>query len=157
MKPRYKTLNESVSDFNRMLEGMNKVSPVDRTELEQQVRNRHEEERLRRELAHVENVIAGAGHFFTEREKAEWYEKRAAIAEMLGEEPAAIEESRNHIGGDPARNSQYRNSGSALERFKVLAGLTEQVAMPRDAGVFGSARHNADYRQMAGLEEDSSE
>ena len=49
---------------------------------------------------------------------------------------------------DPAYMSQYRSRSSAMERFRVLAGLEEQVAMPRDAGVFGTTRHNADYAQM---------
>ena len=157
LKPRYNTLNESVSDFGRILEGMNKTQPLDRHEIDNQVRARQDEERLRQELRHVESVIAGSGHFFTEREKREWYMKRAEIAEMLGMDPEPIEESSNHIGGDAARNSQDQNSSSALERYKVLAGVTEQIAMPRDAGIFGSTRHNENYEDMASIDDGDDE
>jgi hypothetical protein len=150
LKPRYRTIGESVSDFNNLLEDMNKTQPLEHHKADQEVRARQDEERLRRELQHVENVIAGSGHFFTEREKAEWFNKRAQIAEMLGEEPVAIEESwQRPVNADPAINSQYESQGSALERFRVLAGIQEQTAMPRDAGIFGSTRHNANYDEIA--------
>jgi hypothetical protein len=150
LKPRYRTIGESVSDFNNLLEDMNKTQPLEHHKADQEVRARQEEERLRRELNHVENVIAGSGHFFTEREMAEWYQKRASIAEMLGEEPGAIEESwQRPTNADPAINSRYESSGSALERFRVLSGIQEQTAMPRDAGIFGSTRHNANYDEIA--------
>ena len=141
LKPKYGNINESVSDFNRMLEGMNATQPLDRYEVDKQVRERQEEERLRQQLRHIESVLAGSGHFFTEREKSEWYTKRAQIAEMLGEDPEPMEES-------VYRPAVQRNN-SAMSRYRMLAGLDESVNMPRDAGIFGSTRHNANYDEMA--------
>ena len=148
LKPKYKSMNESVSDFNRMLEGMNKVQPLDRYAVDQEVRARQEEDRLRRELRHVESVIAGSGHFFTEREKAEWYNKRAQIAEMLGEDPEPIAES---VACAPPR------AGNPISRFRVLAGLEEQVMMPRDPGLSGTTRHNYDSMMESFDDEDEIE
>jgi hypothetical protein len=149
LKPKYGNITESVSDFNRILEGMNSTQPLEHHKADAELRARQDEERLKRELQHVENVIAGSGHFFTDREKSEWYQKRDTIAEMLGMETAPIEESHNALGGDAAINSQYRSSDSALERFRVLSGIEEQTAMPRDAGIFGSTRHNQNYDEIA--------
>jgi predicted nucleic acid-binding Zn ribbon protein len=150
LTPRYRNITESVSDFNDLLEDMNKTSPLEHHKADQEVRARQDEERLKRELQHVENVIAGSGHFFTDREKSEWYQKRDTIAEMLGMETSPIEESYNALGGDPAINSRYQSGDSALERFRVLSGIEEQTAMPRDAGIFGSTRHNQNYDEIAG-------
>jgi hypothetical protein len=137
LKPKYGNVNESVSDFNRILEGMNATQPLDRQDVDRQVREAQEEDRLRRELNHIERVLEGSGHFFTEREKAEWYTKRAQIAEMLGEEPEAIEESVH-------RPAAQRHE-SAIDSYRMLAGIDDTPAMPRDAGIFGSTRHNANY------------
>ena len=40
--------------------------------------------------------------------------------------------------------SKYSSSKSALNSFRVLAGLEERVIMPWDAGVVGTTRHNRD-------------
>jgi hypothetical protein len=50
---------------------------------------------------------------------------------------------------DPAHLSRYRTSRSALQSFRVLAGLEEGVMMPRDPGLFGTTRFNGGYEEMA--------
>ena len=60
LKPKYRTLTESVSDFNRMLEGMNDVAPAEKfmyQEMDELVREEQELDRLELEFNHVESVI----------------------------------------------------------------------------------------------------
>jgi len=195
LKPKYGNMTESVSDFNRMLDGMNKTSPLEHSsyeDMDRMIREEQDLDRLEKEIIHVENVLSGSGMGISKAERealAESYKKAAnrfdvaanrassqaqaakkrgmnpALSakfqevekrlrrkgkeykdkhEQLAAKPNMVAESR-----DPAINSQYHSSGSALERFRVLAGIEEQVAMPRDAGIFGSTRHNADFDEMA--------
>lgn len=194
LKPKYGNLAESVSDFTRILQGMNKTSPVEHTsydEMDMLVREEQELERLEREILHVENVLAGSGMEISESERKELSRQygrasqkfddaanraagRAKTAgrrgmnpalqarfkemetrlrrkgrsykdktEQIAAKPGIVSESR-----DPAHLSQYRSVGTSIQSFRVLAGLDEQTPMPRDAGIFGSTRHNANFDEM---------
>ena len=195
LKPKYGNITESVSDFHRMLDGMNRVQPVEHSSydaLDALVREEQDLERLEKTIEHVENVIAGTGLGISEADRrelgvqygeaankyshsADKAERQAQMAKKRGENPALqdkykevarrlrrkgkeYKDKQEQIGTklnvvaesrDIAVNSQYRSGDSALERFRVLAGLEEQVAMPRDAGIFGSTRHNQNYNEMA--------
>lgn len=199
LKPRYRTIGESVSDFRNLLEDMNTTQPVEHSSydaLDSLIREEQDLERLEREIEHVENVLNGLGLEVSEADLrslgksyleasnrfergAEAAARRARHAKKRGENPALqarfkeverrlrrkgqeYKDKQEEINGsaeshatamaesrDPAINSRYRSQGSALERFRVLAGIEEQTAMPRDAGIFGSTRHNANYDEMA--------
>jgi len=196
LKPKYGNINESVSDFNRILDGMNKTSPLEYSsyeEVDQIVREEQDLQRIEREVAHMESVLAGIGMAVEGTDRVELSKQYDQVARRYGQAAnraaAQVESAKrggmnklfmttvteaydrllgkareykakheqmtaNRVGlvaegRDPAVNSQYRDAGSSLERFRVLSGIEEQVAMPRDAGIFGSTRHNANFDEMA--------
>lgn len=196
LKPKYENITESVSDFHRMLDGMNKTSPLEHStyeQVDQIYREEQDLQRIEREVAHMENVLSGLGAHIDEADRKELGKQYEQVAKRYGqaanrakvqvesarrggmnkkfmtsvtetfdrllgkarEYKAKCEEISAKRGGivaesrDVAVNSQYRSSDSALRQFRVLAGIEEEVMMPRDAGLLGSTRHNASYDEIA--------
>jgi len=86
LKPRYNTLSESVSDFRRMLDGMNQVQhngDVDFQELDALVREEQEIERHVRELEHLERMLLGSGMPLSEEDKAQLAREYGQSGEKL--------------------------------------------------------------------------
>jgi len=227
LKPRYRNFTESVSDFNRMLDGMNKVQPLEPPSPAARERALHEsapavyqaDADMRELLDNMWFYMPGGlkreihSLYAEEQALADIHEKvtsghialnevdRVAIAnrhnkmveryQVMSNEFARIshtaksEAERRNYGAmceassrksklhgrhsqgfthgnamtesqDPAYLSQYRNGRSAIQSFRVLAGLDEQTMMPRDPGLFGTTRFNAGYDDMTYVEDEQS-
>jgi hypothetical protein len=220
LKPRYGTINESVSDFNRMLDGMNRTQPLEPPKpgsqplsesapavyqadadmrelldsmwfympggLKREIHGLYAEEQM---LADIHDKVTNGHIGLTEADRlaiatrhnkmVERYSVMSSEFARLSNTAKSEAEKRNYgamsgsagrkakiherhsIGftqgqaaltesQDPAFMSRYRNKDSALQSYRVLAGLDEQVMMPRDPGVFGTTRFNEGYEEMAG-------
>lgn len=114
LTPRYKTFRESIEDFKGMCEDMDRTQPT--------------EEGLHR-VHEVQHAQAVEEH----KKLTEEVEQR-----QLTEETRAMEPVR----ADRAPMSRYGSTESAMRSMRVLAGLEEQVYLPRDPGLHGSTRFN---------------
>lgn len=217
LTPRYKNFTESISDFNRMLDGMNKFQPLEPQkqpakpleeaapavyqadadlrmmldsvwhymphEIKTSIRYMFTEEQR---LADIYDKLSGGRIHFTEADReamdrshknaaakylamAEGYGGLATKAHSESERleysklhDAALRKSRLHEkksgdysgkrnlpegvqGVDPAFLSLYRSNDSAVQSFRLLAGLDEKPMQPRDPGMAGTTRFNGSY------------
>jgi hypothetical protein len=69
---------------------------------------------------------------------------------------ASLSESVQRIDQKPVakvqieHSSRYTSSQTAMDSFRVLAGMTHQELMPRDPGMLGTTRHTAAILSEAG-------
>lgn len=121
LTPRYQTFRESIEDFNAMCEDMDRTQPT-------------EEGRYRE----AEKLQAQA---------MEEQKKRQEEVEQfqLTEERRAMEPVR----ADYAPLSQYRSTEALTRSMRVLAGLEEQVYLPRDPGMCGTTRYTSSIMEQA--------
>jgi hypothetical protein len=64
LKPKYGSFTESVQDFNRMLDGMNKVQPLERSfsdDLQEMFRDEQAMVQIEQQIEHITKVIADSG------------------------------------------------------------------------------------------------
>lgn len=115
LTPRYRTFRESVEDFKAMCVDMDRTQPT--------------EEGLyrEREAQHAQYVEEQRKHH------------EVVEQQYLAEDRRAMEPVR----ADHAPQGQYNSTESAMRSMRVLAGLEEQVCLPRDPGVHGSTKWNS--------------
>jgi hypothetical protein len=210
LKHRYNNLSESISDFDRMLDGMNGVQPLERRvdeDLLDLFRDEQALVRLEQQIEHVHLAIYGSGMPISEAESdgirkmhahaaavyTETAEKLAArlkelesdaektitagrervAANKIAHAHAALSKFRMHAARhnalakpnapagktviDSVNESVAPRAFRGLAVFRRLAGIDEAVQMPRDPGVLGTTRSNAEYEQMAKPFDESSE
>ena len=121
LTPRYKTFRESVDDFKAMCEDMDRTQPT--------------EEGRYREAQKLQEEAQAQHQKLTEE----------AEQRQLTEDNRAMEPVR----ADRAPLSQYGSTESAMRSMRVLAGLEEQVYLPRDPGMAGTTRHTAAIMEQA--------
>lgn len=202
LKHRYNSLSESISDFDRMLDGMNGVQPLERHSVDEDVlamfREEQELVRLERQIEHLYSAVYGSGMPISEAESAgiraihahaaATYESaaeklmahvRARTAELEKVADASREKFKAKLAGmqkvhdtfrrkaeehrslaspasserkivnDSVNESIGRKAAGGISVYRRLAGIEETVQMPRDPGVLGTTRLNAEYEQMA--------
>jgi hypothetical protein len=187
LKPRYNSLSESIGDFNRMLDGMNKIQPLERSlddDLQEMLRDEQDLARLEIEIEHAHRVSAGPGLQITQQESNSLAQMHGHAASMYGmAAQKAAEKVRKYISSqNPAMvakmqdvtkrlkakaqehqslskrhgeeeamvaESKAAQRPSVMQKFRVLAGIEENVMMPRDPGVWATTRFNAGYEAMA--------
>jgi len=198
LKHRYNNLSESISDFDRMLDGMNKTQPLER-KVEEDLLDLFRDEqalvRLEQQIEHVHRAIYGSGMPISEAESESIRKMHAHAAAMYNEtadkamerilarrkelgqmahdvrtaslkrmqdfhdklrrnadkhgalaKPASSEKK---VVNDSVNESVRPKMGSGMAVFRRLAGIDEAIQMPRDPGVLGTTRFNAEYEKMA--------
>jgi len=213
LKPRYRTFTESVSDFNRMLDGMNDFQPLERIsaqgQREAQMQRKSLEEAapaIYQADVHVRQLLDNAWYYMPgdlRRESLDLYDEEQKYADFedkvasgnwqLSEEGARemgnkavemagrysaladrydklaersvgsegqnyskmSEAARNKAKDWEAKTEQYvrrpapthrmEAKASAMDQFRMLAGLDGRELAPRDPGMSGTTRFNAAY------------
>lgn len=88
LKHRYNSLSESISDFDRMLDGMNQTQPLERKvdeDLLGLLRDEQELTRLEQQIEHVHRAIYGSGMPISEAETESIRKMHAHAAAMYNE------------------------------------------------------------------------
>jgi hypothetical protein len=191
LKHRYDNLSESLSDFDRMLDGMNSVQPLERQQVDEDLLAMFREEqeliRFERQIEHLYSAVYGSGMPISESEVKALQQAHAAAAAKYNDAAAATIakikalsaahdttmkekmlalktrfqlKAREHgtLASGPDKKKEIVASvtestrpraRSVLGDFRRLAGIDEAVQMPRDPGLLGTTRFNAEYEQMA--------
>lgn len=165
LKPRYGRLTESVSDFNRMLEGMNKIQPLERKRLDEDTLDMFRTDqalvRFEQQIEHAYRAIYGSGMPISEGETAslrqmhlqaaEMYESAADEAEKKFKERSAELKAASH----DSRVANLAKMKAHIDALKAKASEHFAKSKPKTVDaprpVADSVMHN--MRSLAGLVE----
>lgn len=162
LKPRYGNFNESIADFNRMLDGMNKTQPVERSfndDLLDIARDEQELARLDNQIEHAHRVASGSGMEMSETESHSLSSMHGHAASMYSQaaQKAAAKVRKYIASQNPAMvakmNDVVKRLKHKAQEHQAMAkrhGAEESVVAESKAQD-NSLMHN--MRVLAGLEE----
>jgi len=161
LKPRYQTLSESLGDFNRMLDGMNKTQPLERRfddDLQEMLRDEQELQRLEAQIDHAHRVAAGPGLQMTVSEANSLAQMHGHAANMYSDAAVkAAEKVRKYIKSqNPAMIAKMQDvtkrlKAKAQEHASLSKRHSEDEAMVAESKAQPSLMKN--FRVLAGIEE----
>jgi hypothetical protein len=88
LKPKYGNLTESVQDFNRMLDGMNKVQPLEKSyndDLQEMFRDEQALVQIEQQIEHITKVIADSGNFLNDEDATNLAQMHKQAAAAYGQ------------------------------------------------------------------------
>lgn len=160
LKPRYRNLSESLGDFSRMLDGMNKIQPLERTaadDLEALQMAEVHIARIEQQIEHVHRVLSGTGQPISEEDARNLAAMHLDAAERIGRvaNKAQSRSDANHASGNAAAAAHYGDKAGRLNRLaKKHAALArkfgrgiEQTSALENKSLIGN------LRTLAGIEQ----
>jgi hypothetical protein len=167
LKHRYDNLSESLSDFDRMLDGMNSVQPLERQQVDEDLLAMFREEqeliRFERQIEHLYSAVYGSGMPISESEVKALQQAHAAAAAKYNDAAAATIAKIKALSA--AHDTTMKEKMLALKtRFQLKAREHGTLASGPDkkkeivASVTESTRPRArsvlgDFRRLAGIDE----
>lgn len=160
LKPRYATLSDSLDDFTRMLDGMNKVQPLERKftdDMQEMLRSQQELDRLESQIDHAHRVSAGPGLQIDVTESDNLAAMHAHAADMYGQ--ASVK------AAEKVRDAISANNKAMAERFQSIVQKLREKAMAhqqqakRGEKVVAESKQRQrsglleNFRVLAGIEE----
>ena len=124
LKPRYGTLAESIGDFNRMLDGMNKVQPLERKftdDIQEMFTHEQKLVGLEKQIEHAHRVASGSGLQMDVTESDNLAAMHAHAADMYGQ--AAVK------AAETVREATAVNNRQMAERFQGIVNRFREKAM----------------------------
>lgn len=174
LKHRYNSLSESISDFDRMLDGMNGVQPLERRvdeDLLDLFRDEQAIVRLEQQIEHVHRAIYGSGMPISEAESESIRTMHAHAAAMYNETAdkamARIVARRQELAGvaNDVRTASLKRMQDFHDKLRRKAGEHGALAKPTSSekkvvndSVNESVKPRAAsglavYRRLAGIDE----
>lgn len=166
LKPRYKTLSESIGDFNRMLDGMNKTQPLERVfdeDLLDMLRHEQELARLESQIEHAHRVASGSGMQMSVSEANSLAQMHGHAASMYSDAATkAAEKVRKYISTqNPAMVAKMKDVTKRLkmkaqEHASLSKRHSDEESMVAESVAAERAQKNPlmhNFRVLAGIEE----
>lgn len=129
LKHRYNNLSESVSDFDRMLDGMNGVQPLERHNVDEDVlamfREEQELVRLERQIEHLYSAVYGSGMPISEAESASIRAIHAHAAATYESAAERIQARRAELEKEfhDVRNKSLARNAEAQAKFASMTAV----------------------------------
>lgn len=164
LKHRYDNISESVSDFNRMLDGMNKTQPLEKAfsnDLHDLFCDEQELIRYEQQIEHIHRISSGSGQEISEveaRDIVKMHENAAAMytqaAQKAGHRMEAAQ--RAHSPGVAAKLREARDHflAKAKEHKAEAAKYAENLSMVSESVQSKRPAVMQRFRLLAGIDVD---
>jgi len=159
-KHRYANLSESVADFNRMLDDMNKVTPMEKS-FADQIQELFQDEqalvRLEQQIEHVTTAIHASGMKISKTEAADVVSMHNHAASVYGQ--AADKAARRMDAASRSGNTAMTAKMSDIhKRLRRMAGdhqiKAKKYSESMQRGQFTEAKADLSvFRRLAGIDE----